>query len=75
MRGIVTSLINFSILKIKYEFIKKINIDVLNTILSSKWNFFSKSNYGKIINTFSKEIDNVGTTIGHIARSFASFFN
>ena len=74
MRGIVTSLINFSILKIKYEFIKKINIDVLNTILSSKWNFFSKSNYGKIINTFSKEIDNVGTTIGHIARSFASFF-
>ena len=47
---------------------------MLNTILSSKWNFFSKSNYGKIINTFSKEIDNVGTTIGHIARSFASFF-
>ncbi len=73
LRGVITSFINYSILKIKYEFIKQINLDALDSILFSKWNFFSKSNYGKIINTFVKEIDNVGTTIGHIARSFASF--
>lgn len=73
LRGVITSLINFAILKIKYEFIKKINSEALYAILESKWNFFSKSNYGNMINTFSKEIDQVGTIIGHIARSFASF--
>ena len=73
LRGVITSLINFAILKIKYEFIKKINSEALYAILESKWNFFSKSNYGNMINTFSKEIDQVGAIIGHIARSFASF--
>lgn len=73
LRGVITSLINFSILKIKYEFIKKINEEALSAILETKWNFFAKSNYGRMINTFTKEIDQVGTVIGHIARSFASF--
>ncbi len=73
LRGVITSLINFAILKIKYEFIKKINSEALFAILDSKWNFFSKSNYGRMINTFSKEIDQVGAIIGHIAKSFASF--
>ncbi len=73
LRGVITSLINFAILKIKYEFIKKINSEALYAILDSKWNFFSKSNYGRMINTFSKEIDQVGAIIGHIAKSFASF--
>ncbi len=73
LRGIITSLINFAILKIKYEFIKKINSEALNTILDSKWNFFAETNYGIMINTFTKEIDQVGGVIGHIARSFASF--
>ena len=72
LRGIITSLINFAILKIKYEFIKKINSEALNTILDSKWNFFAETNYGIMINTFTKEIDQVGGVIGHIARSFAS---
>lgn len=72
LRGAISSFINYSILRLKYEFIKKINSDALNTILDSNWNFFSKSNYGRIINTFTKEIDNVGTTIAHIARSLAS---
>ena len=73
LRGVITSLINFAILKIKYEFIKKINSEALNAILESKWNFFAETNYGRMINTFTKEIDQVGTVIGHIARSFASF--
>ena len=73
LRGMITSLINYSILKIKYEFTKKINSDALNSILDSKWNFFARSNYGRMINTFTKEIDSVGTIIGYIARSFASF--
>jgi len=72
-RGITTSTINYAILRIKYDFVKKINNDALNTILDANWNFFSTSNYGRIINTFTKEISNVAATIGHIAKSFASF--
>ena len=72
LRGVLTSTINFFILKIKYEFIKKINEESLNQVLSAKWNFFSASNYGNITNIFTREINNIGQTIGHIAKSFAA---
>ena len=72
--SITTSLIAYFVLKIKYEFMKKMQDESLEKLMSSKWSFFTKSNYGYIQNTFIKEIEKIGHTIGHIANSIAFLF-
>jgi ABC-type multidrug transport system fused ATPase/permease subunit len=72
-KALITIFINYSILKFKYDVLRKINNDTLNLILNSNWNFFSEIDYGYLTNTFVKEINNIGHTVGQLARMFASF--
>ena len=39
--------------------------------MQSSWEFFSQTNQGKLINTFTKEIQKIGDTIGGLARAFS----
>ncbi|MDB9983203.1 ABC transporter ATP-binding protein/permease [Candidatus Pelagibacter sp.] len=72
--AITTSLIGYVILAIKYDFVKKMNDETLQNLLSSEWLFFATSDYGYLTNTFVKETDKVGSTVGHIASSIALTF-
>ena len=69
--AITSSLIAYVVLTIKYDFLKKFKMKLLIQLMFSKWSFF-KSDYGYIQNTFIREIDKMGQTIGHIATSIAS---
>ena len=61
--AILTSLIRYIILAIKYDFIKKLNDETLQSLLSSEWLFFATSDYGYLTNTFLKETEKIeGTT-------------
>ena len=70
--AITSSLIAYVVLTIKYDFLKKIQNETLETLMFSKWSYFVKSDYGFLQNTFIREIDKMGQTIGHIATSIAS---
>ncbi len=70
--SISTSLIAYVVLTIKYDFLKKIQNETLEKLMFSKWSYFVKSDYGFLQNTFIREIDKMGLTIGHIASSIAS---
>jgi ABC-type bacteriocin/lantibiotic exporter with double-glycine peptidase domain len=72
LKGLVTIFINFAILKFKYDVLKKINNSSLDLLLNCKWNFFSDIDYGFLSNTFVKEINNIGNTVGQLANGFAS---
>ena len=72
--AIISSLIGYTILAIKYDFVKKMNDETLQDLLSSEWLFFATSDYGYLTNTFVKETDKVGSTVGHIASSIALTF-
>ena len=50
---------------------KKMQDETLQKLMFSKWSYFTKSNYGYLQNTFIKEIDKIGHTVGHIANSIA----
>lgn len=73
LKALITIFINYSILKFKYDVLRKINHDTLNLILNSNWNFFSEIDYGYLTNTFVKEITNIGNTVGQLAKMFAAF--
>ncbi len=72
--AIITSLVRYVILAIKYEFVKKLNDETLQSILSCEWLFFANSNYGYLTNTFLKETEKIGSSVGHIASSIALIF-
>ena len=72
--AIITSLVRYIILAIKYEFIKKLNDETLQSILSCEWLFFANSDYGYLTNTFLKETEKIGSSLGHIANSIALIF-
>ena len=73
LKGLITVFINYSILKFKYDVLRKINKDTLELVLNSNWNLFSQIDYGYLTNTFVKEINNIGQTVGQLANVFASF--
>ena len=70
----MTSLIRYIILAIKYEFVKKLNDETLQNILSCEWLFFATSDHGHLTNTFIKETEKIGSSVGHIANSIALIF-
>ena len=72
--AIVQSVIGYVVLAIKYDFTKQLNDETLQNLLSSEWLFFARSDYGYLTNTFIKETDKIGSTVGHIATSIASVF-
>jgi ABC-type multidrug transport system fused ATPase/permease subunit len=72
--AVTSSLISYIVLTIKYDFMKKMQDETLQKLMFSKWSYFTKSNYGYLQNTFIKEIDKIGHTVGHIANSIAFSF-
>jgi len=67
-------LIRFFILKIKYLITFGIYSDLVRNFLKSDWIFFSKIDRGKFFNTFTKEMDVVGNTIGNLTTQVANLF-
>jgi len=59
---------NKFLLKLKYFFIKKIVSKTYDSIFNSNWQFFVNESYGKLINTFTKEVDRVGDSLSSVGR-------
>ncbi|MDA9625017.1 ABC transporter ATP-binding protein/permease, partial [Candidatus Pelagibacter bacterium] len=73
-RSFIGTFINYKILKIKYEIVKSLTLELVKDIFGSKWNFFTNLGPGKLLNTFRTEINKIGDSVGHLSTSFASFF-
>ncbi len=77
LRSFINLLIKYRVLKIKFSIQKSFANEILNKIFISKWTFFNSLSYGKIFNTFTKEIDFIGSasrSIGDVFSSFISIF-
>ena len=71
-KALITIFINYSILRFKYDVLRKLNKNTLELVLNCNWNFFSEIDYGYLTNTFVKEITKIGDLIGQLARMFAA---
>jgi len=71
LNGALKAVIRFAILKIKYAILRGLFGHTLGVFFKSRWEFFSGSDKGKLLNTLNKELNIIGDTLGHIATQFA----
>lgn len=71
LKSILDVGIRFTILKIKYRVLRGLISNTLKVFLQARWTFFSGSEQGKLLNTFTRELGSVGDTLGHLTTNFA----
>ena len=71
LKGMLMVQIRYAILKIKYIVLGGLISDALDTFFKARWEFFSGSDQGRLLNTMNKEIGNIGDTLGQLATLLA----
>ena len=71
LKGTMEVAIRYAILRIKYAVVRGLIGDALQTFFKSRWEFFSGSDQGRLLNTLNREINTIGDTLGHIATLLA----
>lgn len=70
-KGTLEVAIRYAILRIKYTVIRGLFGDALQTFFKSRWEFFSGSDQGRLLNTLNRELNTIGDTLGHLATLLA----
>ncbi len=71
LKGTLMVGIRYAILKIKYTVLGGLIDDALHSFFKARWEFFSGSDQGRLLNTMNKEIGNIGDTLGQLATQLA----
>ncbi|MBF0558800.1 MAG: ABC transporter ATP-binding protein [Nitrospirae bacterium] len=71
LKGTLEVAIRYSILRIKYAVVRGLFGDALVAFFKARWEFFSGSEQGRLLNTMNKELNIIGDTLGHLATMFA----
>ena len=71
LKGSLDVAIRYAILRIKYAVLAGLFGDALKTFFRSRWEFFSGSDQGLLLNTLNRELNTIGDTLGHLATLFA----
>ena len=71
MKGLLEVAIRYAILHIKYAVIRGLFGDALQTFFKSRWEFFSGSDQGRLLNTLNRELNTICDTLGHLATLLA----
>lgn len=71
LKGFLEVAIGYAILRIKYTVVRGLFGDALQAFFKARWGFFSGSDQGRLLNTLTGELSNIGDTLGHLATLFA----
>jgi len=74
LRGTLEVAIRYAILRIKYAVSRGLIGDALQTFFRARWEFFSGSDQGQILNTMNRELSTICETLGHLATLLAQIF-
>jgi ATP-binding cassette subfamily B protein len=74
LKGILEVAIRYAILLIKYAVLRGLFGSALQVFFKARWEFFSSSDQGKLLNTMNKELVAIGDTLGHLATLLAQVF-
>ena len=73
LKGVMDVALNYSTLKIKYSIIRKLVGNAFDTFFKSRWEFFSSTNNGELLNTLNKEVITIGDAVGQLTTIFTNF--
>lgn len=71
MKGLLEVGIRYAILRIKYAVVRGLFGDTLHSFFKARWEFFSGSGQGRLLNTLNRELITIGDTLGALATLFA----
>ena len=71
LKGVMAVIVKYGIISIKQSVVHGLFDDALMNFFSARWEFFSGSDQGLIINSLTKELSTIGDTMGHLATLFA----
>ena len=71
VKGLLDVIARHSILRIKYQVQRGLFDEALTTFFKARWEFFSGADQGRLLNTFNKELANIGDTLGQLATQLA----
>lgn len=70
-KGTLEVAIRYAIFLIKYAVLRGLLSDALHTFFKARWEFFSGSDHGRLLNALNRELNIIGDTLGHLATLLA----
>ena len=71
LKGTLVVAVRYAILLIKYTVLRGLFGDALHAFFKARWEFFSGSDHGRLLNTLNRELNSIGDTLGHLATLLA----
>jgi ABC-type multidrug transport system fused ATPase/permease subunit len=71
LKGIMDIFIRYTVLRIKYAIVRGLISETLHAFFKARWEFFNGTDQGRLLNTFNKELNTIGDTLGAIATLLA----
>ena len=62
---------HYLIISMKYKLMKEAIVNTYHTIFSARWYFFTQEKQGKLLNTFTREMEGIGDCLAFTGRLFA----
>jgi ABC-type multidrug transport system fused ATPase/permease subunit len=72
LKSAVSVVAQYFLLRTKYAVLQDVMVGTYADLFGAKWEFFSSSERGRLLNTFSREAAAVGDAFGALTRIFAS---
>ena len=74
LRSVFEVSIKYGSMKIKYFLMEIINLDLINSLMNSKWSYINTLSHGKLLNSIVREVGAVGDCMGTMATQIATVF-
>ena len=72
--GLTSVVIQYMVFKTQFAILEKIMSETMEDFFNSKYEFFSDTGMGKLLNSFQKESDKLGASFGSLTKFFVNFF-
>jgi ATP-binding cassette subfamily B protein len=72
LKSIALVVTQYFLLRTKFTILHDVIVDTFRDIFESRWDFFTQTKQGVLINTFTREINTVGDSIGALSRMGAA---
>lgn len=73
LKSIFTVIITYIVAKTKYDVMRNLTVDLFKDFFEAKWEFFTQSSQGVLINTLMKELQKIGDAFFAMAMFFTKF--
>lgn len=72
LKGLSDIAIRYCILRVKYALERGLVSETLTAFFRARWQFFSSTDQGRLMNTLNRELDRIGSTLGYVATQLAA---